>query len=277
MNQVKPNKWYWKGTALALSFTLLMTGCIQKPKDVLLPSEPISIQQGGDSKPLLLVTENYVPFQYEEEGRLKGIAVDLVTEMYRRLDYPVQVEIRPWTRALRMMQDGEADGIFSAYYSEERGHYMRYMTLPLAYDEQYVYSLKQAVIPFDGTLEGLKPYRIGVLKDWYYGDAFETAVKRGELAVETVTDMQINIQKLIDGKIDVIINPQINMKYYLREMGYLDHITEHSIPFREPAGLYLAISSKMTNSETHLKALDAVLSEMQSDGTYQMILNAYTE
>ncbi len=46
-----------------------------------------------------LVTLQYPPYEYEEDGEVKGIAVDIITEGFTRLGYEVDITLYPWTRA----------------------------------------------------------------------------------------------------------------------------------------------------------------------------------
>lgn len=273
-----------KGTARRVLAILLLAavaawtaGCVEKPQDVLIkPQSRPLVESKLDEKVIQLVTESYIPFSYEENGVVRGIAVDVVTELFKRLDYTAEIKLLPWTRSLQMVQDGDTDGIFCAFYSDERAIYMDYMKEPLAYEALYCYSLKDSPVVFDGTMTSLKPYRIGVIQDWYYGAEFESAAKSGLYKIQNVTDIAINIQKLIEGRIDVIVNPRMSTLYYMKKLQVQDMLLEQTVPFREPTALYLGFTKKRYISPALRDELEAELVEMKKDGTYQQIVDHYT-
>lgn len=261
------------GLLLAL---LLSAGCVRKPEDVLVRSKSKEIVASRlDEKVLMLATDNYIPYSFEENEEVRGIGVELVREGLRRLGYTAELSVLPWTRALQMTQDGDVDGIFCAFYSEDRAVYLQYLKEPLAYEAQMLYALPGNNIAFDGTVASLKPYRIGILQDYYYGEAFEAAVEAGELQVERVTDIPTNIHKLQEGRIDVMVDHRYSMRYYLKRLGVTEEITELPVPFREPAPLYLAFTKKRFIDPSLIEALDQALRDMKKDGTYEEIVDAY--
>jgi polar amino acid transport system substrate-binding protein len=278
MKEARDQKKWISMILLTMIVSIFLWGCVKKPSDVTIASE-IDINNASklDQKIIQLITENYIPYQFKENGITKGIAVEVVKVIFERLGYTVELTLLPWTRALQMVQDGQTDGIFSAYFSVERSAYMDYMKEPLAYDEQYVYTLADSKIVFDGSLDSLEPYRIGVLQDWFYGEDFATRVKDGSLMVETVTDLPINIQKLLDGRIDAIINPQINTSYYLKQLNLQEEIVQQPAPFRKPAGLFLAFTKSRGIDPNLRKSVDEELLKMKADGTYQEIVDRYTK
>lgn len=262
---------------LAAALASLISGCVRKPDDVLIkPRSKQIVESKLDEKVILLVTENYIPYGFEENGIIKGIAVDVLNEAFARQGYGIELKMFPWTRSLQMVEDGDTDGIFCAFYSEERAVYMQYLNEPIASEAQYVYTLKDSPVKFDGTLNSLKPYRIGVIQDWFYGADFEAAVKARTLNVEEVTDLPINLQKLLDGRIDAIVNPHLSTLYYLKQMNIQDKVIEQSIPFREPSGLYLAFTKKRFVDQELIRKIDEELVRMKTDGTYQKIIDRYT-
>ncbi len=264
------------GILIVISLAMLSLGCVRKPPDVLVkPQSRQLVESKLDKKIVQLVTESYIPYGYEENGAVKGVAVDVVNEAFRRIGYTVELKMLPWTRSLQMVEDGDTDGIFCAFYSDERAVFMDYLKEPLAYEAQYCYTLKDSPVAFDGTLESLKPYRIGVIQDWYYGDAFDEALKNGAFHVESVTDLSINIQKLLDGRIDVIVNPRLSTLYYLKQMKIQDRVVEQAVPFREPTALYLGFTKKRLVDPALRRDLEAELAEMKADGTYQEIVDQY--
>ena len=75
-------------------------------------------------KKMLLVCEEYPPYQYSENGRVVGIHNDIVEEAAKNLGIKVEIILVPWPRALQMVKTGKADGIFSIFKTKEREEYL---------------------------------------------------------------------------------------------------------------------------------------------------------
>lgn len=271
-----------RGLGLAVLILCLVStaavGCVKKPADVLIEAQPKqTVESKLDQKIVQLVTESYIPYAFEENRVIKGLAVDVVSEAFKRQGYTVELQMLPWTRALQMVQDGDADGIFCAFYSEERGEYLQYLDEPLAYEAQFVYTPKGSPVKFDGTIESLKPYRIGMIQDYFFGAEFENAKKSGELKVEEVTDLPTDIQKLLEGRIDAMVDHHLSTLYYLKKMGVQDKVIEQPTPLREPEGLYLCFSKKRNVDPELIRKIDEELVKMKGDGSYKEIINRYTQ
>lgn len=260
-----------------IAFTLLMGGCLQRPPDVLIPDGENTENKVDGKTVIHLVTEDYPPYGFVEDGKLTGIAVDLVEVLFERIDQPIEVTLLPWTRALKMTELGEADGIFTTFYSDERAQYLDYVKEPLAYEAQYIYHLATTDMTFRDSITGLSGYRIGIVQDYYLGEAFEKAKSEGVLQVEENTDIETNIQKLLDKKIDIMIDHRNSTLFRLKKLGLTEKIKESANPFRKPESLHLCFSKKSKVDETMMLRIEEELKAMKKDGTYQNIIDSYVK
>ncbi|MFZ6642987.1 substrate-binding periplasmic protein [Undibacterium sp. TC4M20W] len=73
-----------------------------------------------------LASLHYPPYEYVEQGEVKGIAVDIVKEAFRLMGHQVSINIYPMRRSLEMVKNGEADGIFTVFKTPEREKYIIY-------------------------------------------------------------------------------------------------------------------------------------------------------
>ncbi len=65
------------------------------------------------SDELKLVTLEFPPYEYSENGEIKGSAVEVVKEAFKRMGQPIKINAYPWARAIKMVEGGEADAIFT--------------------------------------------------------------------------------------------------------------------------------------------------------------------
>ena len=59
----------------------------------------------AEAKKITFLTHAIKPFTYQEDGIIKGFAVDIVREMMKLQEYPEEFEIYPFIRALRIVQN----------------------------------------------------------------------------------------------------------------------------------------------------------------------------
>jgi len=68
----------------------------------------------GDAKDRFLWVddEDYKPYIYKDhDGKPKGVFKDLMVEIFKRMDIPLEYQLYPWKRSQKYVQDGKADGM----------------------------------------------------------------------------------------------------------------------------------------------------------------------
>jgi polar amino acid transport system substrate-binding protein len=71
------------------------------------------------------MTEQYPPFNYIDKanGELKGITVDILFEMFKKLGVRVKkadLRVLPWQESYKLLQEKPRTALFSTTYTEER-------------------------------------------------------------------------------------------------------------------------------------------------------------
>ncbi|WP_137940099.1 transporter substrate-binding domain-containing protein [Chitinivorax sp. B] len=223
---------------------------------------------------LELVTLQYPPYQYEENGVVKGLVVDIVNEAFRRIRQPVNITLLPWARAIKMIEDGSADGIFTAYKTPEREVFADYSKEILMPQTVSLFVLKDSSIHFDGDLSRLAGYNFGVVRKVSYGKVFDEAVKHGQIKVpDPANTGEQNIDKLLAKRFDILVSNKYGALDILASKGVLDRVKELS-PEVEQVPSYLAFS-KRRNLISIRDRFDEALSEMKQDGTYEGMIIRY--
>ncbi|MDE3271867.1 substrate-binding periplasmic protein [Pseudoalteromonas sp. G4] len=68
-------------------------------------------------------TEDYPPFNYQQTGEIKGIAVDILKKAYSELNWSLNtddISIMPWTRAYYTLKSDANACLFSMTFTKER-------------------------------------------------------------------------------------------------------------------------------------------------------------
>lgn len=237
---------------------------------------------------LKIMAYEYRPYMYEEDNKTKGIVIDIVKEVFKRMNQPISIRFVTWTNALSNIKSGKGDALSLIYKNDKREKYGDYSSEVLIPQQMTFFVRNDSKITFDGDLMKLKKYKIGVIRGFSYGPIFDTAVINGTLKVDTTRTLKQNISKLLVGRYNIIIDGRyvildeltaINKKESntivkkLTKNKYKYLLKELSPPI-ETMLAYMMFSKK--NKLTKIRdEFDKTLMKMKKDGTYQRILESF--
>lgn len=167
---------------------------------------------------LKAVTTEYPPFEYVEDGQLRGQDVETVRRVIQRMGYTPEFQTLPWARAELMVRNGTADLLFSLTASPQRERYYLF-TAPISTAKDVFYARKSAEISWK-TLDDLAGMRIGVSSYYSYAPEFMDWLREGEASVMRISQEQPDIAglRLVALKrIDLFICEQTACNYLIRE------------------------------------------------------------
>ncbi len=224
----------------------------------------------AEEKKIVLATCNWEPYMGENMSK-GGLLAEITTEAFQRVGYAAEVEFVPWKRAVVGCKAGKYDALMAAYYTEKRAKTYK-VTDAIGSEEIGFYRKKGSTIIYK-TLEDLLPYTIGIGRGGQYGDEFEAATY---LKKEAVTDDDQNIQKLMAGRIDLLISSKIRILDLIKTK-YPEWKGE--LEFLEPAlmriGFHNMISRAIPNYETIAADFNRGFKEITDDGTLAKIEKAH--
>ena len=236
---------------------------------VLLASAPIHSARAGT---IHAATVNWPPYAASYLPN-NGFTTEIITEAFRRTGYDVQISFLPWKRALLLAEQGKMDAVFSAYDSKERREKFIFSD-PYVISQTVFCARKDSEIEYAG-LEGLKPYRIGVVRSYVNSPEFDAA---DFLHKEVGNSDIMNLKKLLAGRLDLIVIDKFTAIYLLKnDPTILGDI--NSVRFLSPPLLYnpthILFSKKLDKHEEYVKAFNEGLQRMIDDGTYEHIMTTY--
>jgi len=221
-------------------------------------------------KKIVLATCNWEPYMGEKMPN-GGLLAVITKKAFQRVGYSAKAEFVPWKRAVELTKIGKYDGLMAGYYNEKRAKIYE-VTDAISYEEMGFYRKKGSKITYK-TLEDLRPYIIGIGRGGQYGDEFEAATY---LKKEAATDDDLNIKKLMAGRIDLLISSKIGI-LNLINTKYPEWKGE--LEFLEPAlmriGFHNMISRAIPNHKTIAADFNRGLKEITKDGTLAKIVKAH--
>lgn len=217
---------------------------------------------------LVMAQNAFSPFIYDDPDN-PGISVDIVKEALKAGGYEIEFQIMPWARALQGAQDGTVHLLPAAFYNDERATFLdfsdKYLDAELTFfkrsDDDFIYS----------TIDSLTGKSVGVIKDYGYTPEFLAATNFDK--PESV-DLPNNLKKLQASRIDLTIED----KYVVLNTIAKEGLNRDNFDFAGTLAvtpIYLASSKANPKSQEVIAAFNKGLQEIQSNGTFDALLQQY--
>ncbi|MFW5722102.1 MAG: substrate-binding periplasmic protein [Desulfohalobiaceae bacterium] len=215
---------------------------------------------------LQIFTENAPPSSYLENGRLKGLAVDIVREMKRRLGDSCPIHLVPWARGYELAMTRPNVALFATSRLPRRENDFQWVG-PLYSQTWGFYARKGSSISLSNLEEAKSVRRIGT----YRQDAKEQfLMDRGFSNLTSANNNMVNPRHLLSGHIDLWVASDLKMPYFARQAGIDPLKIELVLPFRRVEN-YLAFSRE--TPQRVVAEWQRVLEEMKDDGGYDRIFS----
>ena len=214
---------------------------------------------------LKIMTEEYAPFNYEENGKVTGFSTEIVEEMMKRMGIKSNIELLPWSRAYNLTMTKDDYALFSMTRTEQREGLFKWVG-PLVPNKSVLWGLADKEYDIK-NLNDAKKYKIGAYKD----DADEQFLKENGFNIDSVVNDEQNLKKLLSGRIDLWIGGDPAVLMIAKKAGEADKIKR--VFTAKEAQMYLAFS-KNTPQEV-IEKWQSTLDELKKDGFYDKVSNKY--
>ncbi|MEH6626393.1 MAG: transporter substrate-binding domain-containing protein [Motiliproteus sp.] len=161
---------------------------------LMLGSSILMAAQPAEERPLIFVTQDFPPFNYLEEGQVKGAVVELIDLVCKDMQRLCEHQLLPWNRAQSRIRQGVADGIYTIGRNPEREQWLLFS--PAILTTEYGFFVHQNNPIQINAPEDIRDYQVGV-----YGPSNSSRslqVFRGDKVVggNTVKDQRQPIFKI---------------------------------------------------------------------------------
>lgn len=220
---------------------------------------------------LKLMTENYPPYNYEIDGKLHGISVDIVKEIQKRLNIDVDIEVLPWTRAYEIAQKKKNRALFSMARTDARERLFKWVG-PISLDRVYFFKKKGSPVEIKTLDDAREVGSIGVALNT---SGHLNLAALGFKNLDTIPNPILNIRKLLARRVDLVPSIEPVIVYRAKKDGIDPNLLENTGVSYTEQSLYIAFSKDVDDEviQKWQKALDSI----KQDGTYQKIYSNYTK
>lgn len=224
------------------------------------------------SETLRLVTFDYYPTMYTKGGRLRGCAVDIVKEAFRRMNRKITIEKVPMKRGQHMLRNGEADGMFTLYRTPERTEYAFYPESPVLTRQISFYVRSGSQINFEGDISGMLKYSVGTVIGYSYGKELDNYIKNDSFKrIDPAPGLENTVRKLVNGRFDIMPHTKLDMIHLLKKMKFGNRVRELTPSIAE-LPVYLVFTKKKKYLAAVAKKFSDTVEGMKKDGIYEKLL-----
>lgn len=225
---------------------------------------------------LTVVTDEFPPYNYTIDGKIKGISTTVVIETLKRSGLNYHLQVYPWTSAYKDIALKKPNVlIYSIYRSPKREPLFAAWVGPILPPAAvYFYKLKARSDIKVVTLDEARRYRIGVTRDDYIHELLK---KLSFPRLEVAGDALSNTRNILSRRVDLIPSYALSLAARLRQMGEPFNVVESTLILvpTETSKLYMALS-RGTNPEI-IAQIQTAFSKAQAERVIDRALNKYLE
>ena len=218
---------------------------------------------------LTIVTEDYPPLNYIEDGKLKGPSVEIVKLIKGRLGIESEIEVYPWARGYKYLETRDNVVLFSTARTKAREKLFKWVG-PIAEKRIGMFARRDRNIRLESLPEA-KPYLIGVQRG---SVTMQYLDQHGLKNYDAASNATGNLRKLMAGRNDLwfssnstVVGTCKRLKVDVNELELVLEVEKTSI--------YIAFSRQVPDAEIARwqSAYDALVRE----GIIEKIFRKYDQ
>lgn len=212
---------------------------------------------------LHLTTEQYAPFNFDQDGEIKGLGADQVREIMRRSGIAYDIELLPWSRAIGLAREKPLTCVFTTAHTVDRNAQFKWVEPLLVERTLLVRAAGSGVDPAD--LAAATAYRTGTQTGDYTVELLQNA---GFTDIDLARDLDLTLKKLLSGRVDLMAVSE----------SFLRRLQDQAVPVEEVSVLYeqvFSVACSLQTPDAIVARMQKALAAMIADGTQAEILARY--
>lgn len=218
------------------------------------------------------------PYNGDPKSDLPGYGIEVLKAVFSKAGHTIDYQTMPWTRALADVKAGKFDGAIGA--SEEDGAGCLFPKESIGFMDTELYVKKGSSWTYS-SLDSMKSVKLGAIDEYDYGIPELNAYikeKKGTDSVQVMTGddaLEKNINKLLAGRIDVLIEAEAVVKWTLKKMGLPEDSLSKAGSLNKPSAIFIVFSPAKPSSKGYADIFDTGIAGLRSSGELKTILDKY--
>ncbi|MBS1969810.1 MAG: ABC transporter substrate-binding protein [Bdellovibrionales bacterium] len=208
-------------------------------------------------RPVSIITEDWPPLNYAEDGEVKGFATEVIRLVMKEMKVDDPIVVLPGNRGLNVLDRGPRVLFYSFIQTPERKDLYKWIG-PFANESIYLYKKRGSKLQIK-TLEDAKKVHSVCCRD--AGLVFNFLKKEGFKNLDVGTNATSIYVKAIHGRCDLAVGePAGGVDYWLKKSNLSPDLLERTSVKISDSPLYFAASKDIPDAEIQIwqQALDKV-------------------
>ena len=217
------------------------------------------------------LTETWTPYQIETKDGLKGISVDLVREIQKRIGNTKEIKVFPWKRGYNITLKKKGYALFLTTRSKKRENLFKWVGPISSMKLMFFKNANRDDIKINSLEDAKNVNSIVVAQKTI---AHEKLIEYNFKNLEINSLANYSLKKLQENKVDLYPVEYHAFMYKLKEMKLEKKIVP--VQMKKPiyeSQLYIAFNKE--TDDNIIKKWQKTLDEIKDDGTYENILKRY--
>ena len=221
---------------------------------------------------LVLMTEEFPPYNFSASGLTQGTSVDIIREICKRLalDHPIAgLQVMPWPRAYKRLLNEPDTVLFAMTRTTEREKLFKWVG-PISQARNVLLARKIRNIHLKTITDALV-YHIGVIED----DAGEQILIKAGIPrnlLDRAQDVRSNMLKLQSGRIDLFAYDFNVCNWTAKSLGMVPGDFDVALVIQKGEHYF---GFNRTIDDRIVQRFQQELDAMKEDGSYQRIMDSY--
>lgn len=225
---------------------------------------PAAEPSASSGSSLRLITEEFPPVSFTDNGVPRGLAVEVVQTIQQRLGQSLPIEFLPWARGMREAQDSQPTALFATARTPDRERLFHWVG-PIVQFYSAFYALAGRAPQVQSLADARRVSQVLVVRDWYTAEQLQG---EGFQNLQMVNDPVQGLRMLLAHRAPLMAGDRISMPGTLAQLGLKPEALQEVLRIRGTEG-YIAFSR--STSPSTVAAWQAQVSEMKRDGSFQAI------
>lgn len=219
------------------------------------------------ARPIEVVTDQYPPYIYYENGKLVGLQVEILDEVMSRLNRKYILTVYPWKRCLQLIKNKNADLLLGVMKNSERDAFMFFPDEEIVKVSNKLFSLSNEKIV---SQNDFKSKSIGTMRGYYYSDIFKSYKFLNQLEANSHEQL---LDLLFRKRVDYIIGAELVIRYGAKNIKTPYYALDYEMGKSQK---HYVASSKGEYSKSFIKKFSRELKTFKKTERYRELVRKYT-
>ena len=229
---------------------------------------PVTELIASNTEELIMFTEDYPPLNYDQDGEITGLSVEIVKELQSRIGSEAPVKLVKWEEGYKAVHGEGQIALFTTVMTTERSKKMQWVG-PIAVFENNIYAPADSKIQVNKLSDLQNNQSIGTVKDYYSQQILQEA---GFTNLVEFPNEETALMKMLGGGTSLFIGNSVTLPVTAKKAGTIPHKLEKVINVSTSLA-YIAFS--LSTPVEIVEKWQLTLDNMKEDGTFRQIYSKW--